>query len=111
MAKKKVARPRAQHKRVTKADQLRAVFGKLSQEDLADKSALAAAVKKARIKTNDSDVYRIRNEFLTNGVVSSGSGDGGDVLRQILLVKKTAEQVGGLSNLKQMVNMIERVQQ
>jgi len=110
MAKKKAA-PRPQHKRVTLADKVREVFRPLSKEDLANKDVLEAELKKARLKVTSSDVYRIRNEFLKATQEDAPKLDSDVFLRNILLVKKTAEQVGGLANLKGIVSVIERVQQ
>lgn len=98
------SRPR--HKKPTKANRMRELFKNLSQEQLQDMDVLWGLVKKARLKTNSSDVYRIRNEFVTTEEAPSQ-----DILKSIMLVKRTAEQVGGLDELKNLVSIIERVRQ
>jgi len=102
-------KPRRSYKRVTKADKIRKLFEPLSREELGDKSGLDAILKKAGINAVGTDIYRIRNEFLKS---MSAKKEESDVsLKKILLVKRTADQVGGIDCLKSIISLIERVQE
>lgn len=113
--KKKTARPKTARPkfkgRVTKADQMRALFRGLPQDQLADKKALDGLLKKHRISTTDSDIYRIRSEFLAGHPNATTSAASELKLNDLLAVKKLAEQVGGLPVLKNLILAIERIAQ
>ena len=100
MAKKAVARP--QHKRKTLANKVRAIMKNMSQEDLCDINLLKGTLARARLKVSSSDIYRIRKEFLHGPVTN-------DMYKNLLLVQRTVDQVGGMVNFKAIVNVLEKV--
>jgi len=119
MAQRKTAvKPRAKFTYGSKATRVREIFSTLSQEELADSKLLAAKLKKAKVIVAGSDLYRIRKEYWPmNGEAAPATATQaaapatGVNLNQILLVKKVAEQVGGIATLKQIITTIERIRQ
>jgi hypothetical protein len=129
--KKRTQAPRASYKRVTKADRMREAFKDLDRDDLMNFKKLKGICNKFKIKAVDTDIYRIRGEAvrklpladtaipvasIKTGLLQSGrnpapNGDGRDLLKDIMTVKKAAEQVGGMASLKNITSIIERVRQ
>lgn len=92
---------------------MRKLFNQLSPEELADKKLIDVRLRAAGIKAVGADIYRIRREIagVRAATTATGTENSGDSLRAILLVKKTAEQVGGVARLKEIVILIERILQ
>jgi len=111
-------------RKVTKASRMRELFKDLSETELLSRKKLQSVLKQQRLAVADSDIYRIRNEFLngkpkskpaaTVGLggwrpTAAGSTGGASVIAQLLVVKEAAEKVGGLPTLKHLAGVIERL--
>ena len=111
MATKTVVDPRRQYKPETKADRARAIMRALTPDDLRATVKVKAALKAAKVSVSDPSLYKYRNEILAQlgGGLATTNGSTTAVRDQLLLVKKTADTVGGLAALKDLISLLERI--